>query len=660
MTPEGDGPRDLATPMKRTFAVVALLAALGVLLKLAVKEGPTPLADRPTAEVASDRPAPDPDAALAAGYADPAQRALVERVVKTYGHNARAIARSDGLRGLTLLDKLGLEAVFLYEKYPKEFRKLRDSLSDDAAADLLLHWREYFALKRHDDADRNVLIAEVARLAPAQRRAAARYPNALPLILAEPAGVTDLIRRWEGDPDELRDALVALDFISLEPGAADLRAALRILDAHGPTAVEAFRLQGPEGLALVGLYGPVLDALAGALPLESALILLKVNTGYVDELLQTRRPEVVAGYLKRVAAAGLVEAVGGSPNALRLAVEYGDRGERALAQAGPDAADVVFEEYTDATLRNQAVAALAEHGPMALAMLAKYAADPDFRDILRAHGPPIIPPIARADAGPETLAALRAKSGKSFTETLARGVLALSGDNGQATIRTIKADGLERVAELDSSELQFYQFLPLYDLVHLGRVVGKGYTPTSGEMTWALVDGCFVVADILSLTAAHPEGAVAAEVAHSELEATAREAAKTIGRELAEEGAQSAGVATGRRAAGQGSEAATGRLVRWWAVRRAGGIYKVLHRTPEAMERLALSEIGDLSRRSCAKAGFRLVEWRPLHFFLGGREVLRRIPPKAGIKYLAAQALQAGAGVVAFHKMEEHLASRRP
>src|SRR5262249_14611103 len=156
-----------------------------------------------------------------------------------------------------------------------------------------------------------------------------KYPNALPLILADPEGVTDLIGRWSGDPDELRDALVVLDFISLEPGAADLRAALRVLDAHGPTALAAFRLQGPEGFALVALYGPVLDALGSAMPLDQALILLRVNTGYVDELLQTQSPEAVAGHLKRVAAAGLVEAVGGSPNGLRLAVEYGERGEKA-------------------------------------------------------------------------------------------------------------------------------------------------------------------------------------------------------------------------------------------------------------------------------------------------------------------------------------------
>jgi len=38
-------------------------------------------------------------------------------------------------------------------------------------------------------------------------------------------------------------------------------------------------------------------------------------------------------------------------------------------------------------------------------------------------------------------------------------------------------------------------------------------------MTWALVDGCFVVADALSLAAVQPEGVVAAEAARSEIKA---------------------------------------------------------------------------------------------------------------------------------------------
>ena len=377
--------------MKRTFAAVVLLAALGVFFKLTLKEG-GPAAVGPIDQVdgKSESPPVDPEVALLARH--PSEAPLVRRVYGEFRQNALAIERTDGLRGLKLLDALGVEAVFLYENHPGDFGRLREALTDASAAEILLRWREYFGLKRADDTDRKVVIAEIARLTPAQRRVAAKYPNALPLLLTDPVGVIDLVTQWSGDPADLADALALLTFISLEPGAADLRSAIRTLDDHGSLALDAFRIQGLDGFALVRLYGPALDALGRALPLDLALILLRVNASYVDELLKSHQPETVAGHLRHVAAAGLVDQVGGSPDALRLVVEFGERGERALIQAGPDAADVVFEDFADATLRNQAVEALAEHGPMALAILDKYAADPDFREILRASGPAVIPP----------------------------------------------------------------------------------------------------------------------------------------------------------------------------------------------------------------------------------------------------------------------------
>jgi hypothetical protein len=644
--------------MKRTFAVVALLAALGVLLKLSVKDAPAPGRPLPAPGASAAPEGPDPEAVLLAKY--PQDRDLVGRALHRYRQTALAIEKTDGLRGLALLDRLDLEAIHLYENNPSDFRRLRDTLTDEAAAEVLLHWREYFGLKRAEDADRAILISEIARLSPARRKLAARYPNALPLILADPVGVTELIERLGDDPDRLQDALVILNFIDLRPGATDLQTALRTLENHGPLALDAFRLQGLDGFALVTLYGPVLEALGDALPLDQALILLRVNTDYVDEVLRTQRPETVAAALRHVGAAGLVEAVGGSPNGLRLSVEYGDLGARALAQAGPDAADVVYDDYADPVLRQQAVAGLAEHGTMALAMLAKYAPDPDFRDILRSYGPAVIPPIAQTDAGPETLAYLKTKTQKTFTESLALGVTYLSGESGQGTIRTIKADGLKRVADLASADVEFYQFLPLYDLLHLGSVLSRGQAPTTGEMTWALVDGCFVVADVLSLAALQPEGAAAAEVARSEIKAATREAVKAVGRELAEEGAEAAARAAGRHAAGGGVEATAERLSRWWAVRAAGGTYRVLRRLPEALGRMGIAEGADLARPLCAKAGLRLSEWAPLRFLRDGEEIIRRIPPQRGLKYLGAQAVQAGVGVVGFQKMQEYLASRRP
>jgi hypothetical protein len=649
--------------MKRTFAVVALLAALGVLCKLTLKEPPS--RGRAGTSTSSGRagPAasePDPEAALRARYTNAGDRALVDRVLARYHQNAVAIERTDGLRGLRLLDRLDLEALYLYETYPNDFRRLRDTLTDAAAADLLLHWREYFGLKRADDTDRSILIAEIARLSPAQREIAATYPNALPLLLADPTGIAEFVERWAGDPKDLADALIVLDFVTLEHGAADLRVALRTLDDHGPLALEAFRQQGLDGFALVTLYGPVLDALGNALPLDQALILLRVNSEFVDGLLQRHRPETVAEHLRHVAAAGLVEAVGGSRNALRLVVEQGDRGEQALAQAGPDAADAVYDSFADATLRNQAVEALAEHGTMALAMLDKYASDPDFREILRSYGGAVIPPIAQTDTGPETLAFLRSKPKLTFSESVAKSVLFLSGENGQATIKLIKNDGLERVAQLNSTDLKYYQFLPLYDLLHLGNVLGRGHAPTSGELTWAVIDGCFVVADALSLAAVQPEGVVAAEASRAEIKGAARLAAKTLGRELVEDGTESAARGLVRRGVAEGAEASAERAARWWTVRLAGGTYRVLRRFPEALPRLSVAELAEVGRPLCTRAGLRLSTWGPVRLLKDGKEFLLRIPPERGLKYLAAQGAQAGVGVVGFRKMEEHLASRRP
>ena len=129
------------------------------------------------------------------------------------------------------------------------------------------------------------------------------------------------------------------------------------------------------------------------------------------------------------------------------------------------------------------------------------------------------------------------------------------------------------MAELNSSEVEFYQFLPLYDLVHLGSVVSRGHAPTSGEMTWALIDGCFVVADALSLAALQPEGAAAAEAARAEVKSAAKQAAKAVGREAVEEAGVGAWPAAGR-------EAAALHLSKWWAVRAVGGTYQVLKTAP--------------------------------------------------------------------------------
>jgi hypothetical protein len=74
---------------------------------------------------------------------------------------------------------------------------------------------------------------------------------------------------------------------------------------------------------------------------------------------------------------------------------------------------------------------------------------------------------------------------------------------------------------------------------------------------------------------------------------------------------------------------------------------------------MTLPEIAGLGRKLCGKAGLRLSTWSPVRFLVGGVEVIKRIPPERGAKYVGVQLMQAGVGMVGVRKMEEYLKSRR-
>lgn len=614
--------------MKQGIALVLLLGALAVLLKLAAQPPSAPAVAGARGSVSA--PALDPARVLVARYhnAPGPVREQVARVAARFGRRALEIDQTEGLPGLVLLDRLDLEAVFLQEKRPHEFHKLRAIVGDESAAALLLHWREYFGLKQADEVDQAILIDALAGLAPAYRRTAARYPSALPLILAEPAGMCDLIERT---PVDTADTLAALAMISLDQGPDDLRRGVLIMAQHGSLALRAFRRMGTVGFGLVARYAAVLEALPESLPLDDALIMARVNSAYLDEFLETHRPQTAAAHLHRAAEAGLVEEVGGAPGALRLLVEYGEIGERALKHAGPDAALVVEAYRGEPVLERQAVRALAEHGSMALVILDKYAQDPDFRAILLAHGAAVVPLIAHADMMPQAVAQLAAKPHRGPAESLALGALFAAGENGQEVIRAIRRDGLGRALELGDQTVTWRQFLPLYDVAHLANVVSRGSAPTRGESLWALIDGCFVVADALAIVAG-PEGAVAGAALKAETKTAARAAAEGAGR----------------------------RLARYWSVRSAGGVHRVLARSTEALERLDLAAVSAAGNEICSKAGLRLASWKPISLLRQGARVVVAIPPGRGLKYLSLQLASTGVGVVGFQKMEEYLASRGP
>ncbi len=614
---------------------LALIVLGGCLVSLAKLGGKSPLADRDrgtarqpaaTPPTASSTNTDQAEQAIRAKY--PSQGELLDRVLPRYRRTALEIEAQDGLRGLKLLDRLDLEAVFLYEKHPHEFWQLAACLNDQAAADLLVHWREYLGWKQEADSDHTRLVTEITQLPAAARRAASRYPQALPLILAEPAGITDLIERRGHELAELERTLELLQCISLETGPTDLQHALQTLEQDRDLSLRAFERMGPEGFALIRLYGPIFEAVGDAVPLDHTLLTLGTNSDDLERLLRQHSSAQLARELHHLSSLGLLDEAASSPHGLRLALEFGTAGEHALATAGPDAADLAYSLFPSLPLRQRAVEAMGSHGPMALAMLAKYATDPEFQQILARDGEAIIPPIARADVGPEVLLLLQQNPQKTFTESLAQRVLSLSGENGQATIRLIHKEGLSRAAELNRTDVPMAAFLPLYDLLHLGGVVARGNTPTSGEMVWALLDAGFIAWDVATLAAAQPEATLAGEVARSELRSTTRQAAGAAGRNLLE------------RVAGRSLRLSTQASL-----------------ASAELARPAAAPLNRLAGPLCRKAGLQLSTWEPVQLVKDGSTWLLRIPPNRWLKYAGVNLAQAGVGVVGMRKMEEYLLS---
>lgn len=578
------------------------------------------------------------------------ERNLIRRVLEKYAQTAINLEKTDGLRGLKLLDTLDLEAVYLYENHPREFRRLCELVDDQAAARILLTWREYLGLKRADDGDRAIWISELERLTPSQREIVQKSPEILPLMMSDPEAISELADIFSNSGTDLRDAFIALQVVSLREGPGSLNKSIQILLKHPKWAIEAFRKRGPEGLLLIGLFGDVIEHINANDFLDDTLVALHVNAVDAQEYLESHSTDSLAAHLRHLSAVGLLSKIADHPNALKLSLEFGSAGESAMKLAGADAAEVVYTDFSDRTLRSKAVDSLAEHGIQAAVVLEKYASDSEFREILRKYGPAIIRPIAQTDLSPEIVARLREQTTRSTFESLALGVMSLSGESGQATIQMIYNDGLERVSTLQKSDLSAIEFLPLYDLTHLGNILRKGYTPTSGEWTWALVDGAFVTADLLSLAAIQPEGVAASELTRSQI--------KSIGRSAAREGLENL-TEINTKAGLQTTDAALRNASRWWTIRSAGGLGKVLKDLPRAMNRFELRQIEEMTRPIAKQAGIILSKFEPIRFLKNGRELIMRIPPERGMKYLAIETGQASVGLAAYWKMEEHLAARR-
>ncbi len=647
--------------MKRLLATVALLACLGLLLKIRGSESPNvpgraidPSSDaQASSEETPGREHAIDQKALAetlARHDDPADRERIARLFERFGPDALTIEQTDGIDGLRVLEVLDHEARFLYETDPSQFRVLREAIDDEAIAQILRRWRNYFGLIRADQTGREILINEIDRLPIAARRLAADHPELLPLILTEPEAVVDLLAREGDDPKWLATRATILQLVDLSQGSTSLRQVLRILDQSGDLALEAFQRQGMLGLAAVGLYGEILrEVMAGSTPsLDDTLIMILANLDDVDDLLQTRRPETLAADLRHIEAVGLTEIVGDGPGTLRLAITYGSLGEAALRTSGPDAALVVFDQFVDPTRKTQAVRALAEHGPEALVILTKYGADEQFLDLLDRDGPAIIPPIARADAAGLVQLEIQQRPTRAWDDWVALGILYLNQTDGQEVLDAIAEHGLESLAAIDPFGTASGALFPLYDLLHLVQLVGQDHSSTRSALSRSVLDGCLRVLQTIRPSAI-PETNPRTDAASTlEARSTVRNAARALGRDLSDAELK----ATYQESVRDGRD--------WLAVRQAGGIYALLVRMPQVLDQLDLRDLNAIAQPLCRKAGIQLSPWSPTRYWADGREEVDAVPTQRGLGYLALGEDQLALGCAAFHKMGEHLASRRP
>lgn len=577
------------------------------------------------------------DSGLLARY--PNDQAMIERVLESFGHNARRIAATDGLRGLRLLNELGDSAICLYEERPDEFRRLGLTIDADAeSAKLIGAWSRYFDPRQADRDATTLLTTELCKLPARARRLAKETPEALPFLLTDYRRTADLIQRLGPA------ALEPLACVDLADRGESLRRAANVLDRYGKLAIAATDEMGPAGFLLVERFGPLLAELEPELGIRESLTVVASALDDLEELAATHRTITLAETILHVKNRGLLSSAAGTRYGLRLAVEFGRDGERVLETVGPRAATLAYQQYSAGPQRNAVVQAIAQGGVPAAVAADKFAGSDAFRHIVARDGAPALLAVAAACSAEEGREFLAAKPERTWSEGLALAALRLAGDTGEKTIRTIERDGIARVQSLATTDVEFYQLLPLYDLSHLAGVAGHGYVPTRGEFAWAGVDAGLIVFDALSLATLQPEGVAAAETIRATAKSGAKSAVKTGTRAILEDATESLAVRTGRTAATEAVRESTEQFGRHAAAASQ-------HSAEAASAELAAS----LARRS----GIRLTRWESLvSVRIGATATLTTLHRSRLTKYVTVNAAQAGVGLLAIHKMEEYLEGR--
>ena len=442
----------------------------------------------------------------------------VEWLAEQYGETARDVAQRHGRDGVAVLLALGEQGVDVRRDHPKIFRELVNRLGDDALATFLVfmkdHFRNIIVKKRPDNKESyrgGVLpfLREIGSLPPEAKSMAAKHPQMLPFLLLAPE---DAVMALKAEPTL---CLKCFPSISLEgeEGADSIGQVARMVLERGPKARRWIEARGLDGLFLADKFPKYVDR-KPPMDLPVFLEILSHNQEDIAALVERGQGDQLWGALDI-----LVEKDGSldlqTPEArepgrgawlalacddehtVRFLVEHGNTGVRVLNEVWGDTfatgvtlPSLLYDSYgrpdDDPSLLKNAWAALVppEGNPRlafrTLLFMASHWGNEQlsevpkrsqrFRVLLTTLDHKVVAYLAQAEANPR---------------------------NAEDRYRILEQRGF---SELNRTPQGFLAGLvPLRDVVHLGWVLAKGYTPTKSELLWAGIDAVFTVWDIGTL-----------------------------------------------------------------------------------------------------------------------------------------------------------------
>jgi len=424
--------------------------------------------------------------------------AVVERVLKEYYLNGYEMEKAHGLNGLLALDALGVDALFLNQRYPQVFGRALHSGGPESVQAVFTCWGPLLDIEGVKSPHVQRWLQVLASLERHQMDVLAKHPKALPAIAVSPEEVCRFLDGRSADADE---PFLFIDY-SRDPKGQVARLLVGLRQA-GRFTKDFGEIGGFPGLMLYCAHSSLLDTLVPKFGVLPSYAIVQANAASLSDLRDSYSSDEIVTALLPYSASNeknraVREALARSAFGIRLLLEFGDKGAGCLAATGPLGADLLYGSYGQTEELREAVVRVLVDGKLAAwDALERYATNPKFRDILlKDYAVAAVLQIERADQlamWRDHYESLPAKEKTRFNTVVS--VLTTWSNTGEGEIDMIH----ERGAAYVNDTLSFVELAPGYDVVHLVKLLASGKVPTAGEWAWAAIDAAFLVADAVEI-----------------------------------------------------------------------------------------------------------------------------------------------------------------